>query len=303
VHASLATQEPAASDPRFSIETTLRGADLATVDRITQQIEDRLASADGVEFVLSTTRAGASRVTVKFQPSRDADQAAARLQELLGRVRHQLPAGVEGPAVTRLEGDAQPVAYLGVRGAVHDLVQSTEVASRIRDRLQRVSGVGTVHMYGAVVAETRIWLDRERLARYRLTAEDLATALRRHGAGTVERRRDGGTGEYIVPGGGLSGRPERIEPVVVNEVGGVPVYVRDVGHVELGPRDDGWRARINGNAAVVMEVVGLAEFPPADLTRVVHETLAAIRNELPVDLEVKAGYSCSRCAALAAPAK
>jgi multidrug efflux pump len=101
----------------------------------------------------------------------------------------------------------------------------------------------------------RLWLDRERLAAYGLTPQDVEDALRRQNVEVPSGRIESRQREFTVLTETDLRTPEEFNRVIIRDVNTYPVRLRDVGYAELGAADDRNAVRVNGNPAVGVGVV------------------------------------------------
>src|SRR3546814_20770562 len=101
----------------------------------------------------------------------------------------------------------------------------------------------------------RIWLDRARLAAYRLTPDDVELALRQQNVEVPSGRIEGVDREFTVLSRTGLVTPEEFGRIVLKDVDGFPVRMRDVARVEIGPQDERRITRFNGNTAVMLGIV------------------------------------------------
>src|SRR3546814_13026618 len=120
-----------------------------------------------------------SRITVRFRLGTDPDVAASDVRDRVSRVRGRLPEEIEEPVIAKVEADAQAIVYIAFTSDRHSPLEVSDYADRyVRDRLQNLPGVAEVRIFGERRYTMRIWLDRARLAAYRLTPDDVELALR-----------------------------------------------------------------------------------------------------------------------------
>ena len=139
----------------------------------------------------SQSRSERSKITVRFRLSRDPDSAAADVRDKVSRVRGRLPDEVDEPVIAKVEADAYPVIYIAVEaGSLTPLEVSDYVNRYIKPRLSVLPGAADVRIFGERQLSMRIWIDRTRLAGYRLTVQDVEDAIRRQNveipAGRIE---------------------------------------------------------------------------------------------------------------------
>jgi multidrug efflux pump len=159
--------------------------------QVTKPLEDSLAGIEGVEVITSISRAERSQISVRFKLEREPDSAAADVRDRVSRVRNRLPDEVDEPVIAKVEADANPIIWLAFSSDKHSPLEVTDVANRIvKARLQTLPGAADVRVFGERKFAMRIWLDKQRLAAYRLTPADVEDALRRQNvevpAGRIE---------------------------------------------------------------------------------------------------------------------
>ncbi len=297
----VAHAESSADESTISIETHFRGADFdAVASRITQPLEEALSGIDGIDTIISISRAEQSRITIKFHPRRSYESAVAEVRDRIARGRTRLPTDLAPPVVAKVEPDDQPVAYLGFFGTHHPALQVTDYVERfVVGELQRIDGVAEVRVFGARRAVIRIWLDPARLAAYAMTTSDVEAALRSHRVEVRAGRIESARRELIVIAGIDPRAPERLLELTLKDMPGDRVRLGDIGSLEADLRDDGILARFNGQNAVVVDVIKRPGAGTPELTRAVREALPAMLRYLPAGMAYKIGYSCARCAAAA----
>ena len=171
---------PAIEPPIVSVEVNYPGAAASVVEsRITQLIEDRIAGIEGIETIRSRSRDGVSDVNIEFSATRDVDDAANDVRDRVSSALDNLPEEADPPEVRKVDADAQAIMWLNLTGEGRDPLWLADYADRILvDRFSSIDGVARIQTGGTSRPAMRIWLDRERLAAYRLTPGDIETALR-----------------------------------------------------------------------------------------------------------------------------
>jgi multidrug efflux pump len=185
---------PAIDPPIVSVSVDYPGASAAVIEtRITQTMEDALAGIEGINTIESTSRNGASRISIEFFASRDIEAAANDVRNAVSRVADRMPEEADPPEVTKVESDSDPVIWLNLRSSTMDALQMTDYAHRyLVDRFSSLEGVAQVMVGGSQRYAMRLWLDGDRLAARGLTAADVEAALRAEnielGAGRLESK-------------------------------------------------------------------------------------------------------------------
>ena len=185
---------PAIDPPIVSVAVDYPGASASVVEtRITQSLEDSLAGIEGISTIESSSRNGASRVSIEFLASRDIEAAANDVRNAVSRVADRMPDEAEPAEISKVESDSDPIIWLNLRSSTMDLLQMADYAERyLVDRFSSLEGVAQVRMGGSQRYAMRIWLDGDKLAARGLTAGDVETALRSEnvelGAGRIESK-------------------------------------------------------------------------------------------------------------------
>lgn len=220
---------------------------------ITFPVEFALGGLKGLEEIRSISKFGLSQVVLVFDDSTNIYFARQQVSERLLEV--ELPEGIARPSMG-------PVAT-GVGEILHFTLRSRDPALGldelrslqdwvIRPRLRRVAGVAEVNPWGGLARQFEVEVDPVKLAKHRLTLDQVLTALRENnsnvGGGSVSR---GGESSLLL-GEGRKSTVEQIERIVVSSSDGVPVLVRDIGRVVVGHALRRGAVTANGRGEVVL---------------------------------------------------
>ena len=286
---------PKIDEPVVTVETKYRGASADIIEsRVTKPLEESLAGIEGVDVLTSISRAENSQITVKFRLERDPDAAASDVRDRAARVRGRLPDDIEEPIIAKVEADANPIIWLAFSSDRLSALEVTDIASRlVKTRLQTVPGAADVRVFGERRYSMRIWLDRHRLAAYRLTPQDVEDALRRQNVEVPAGRIESRAREFSVVAETDLATPGGFENVIVRYVSGYPVRIRELGRVEIAARDERSVVRFNGRPAVALGVIKQATANPLELSKAIREELPRITADLPDGVAVNIAYDSS----------
>ncbi len=282
---------PNIDEPVVTVRTTYKGASPDIIEsQVTKPMEDSLAGIEGVDVLSSISRQEDSQITIKFRLERDPDGAAADVRDRVSRVRNRLPQDVEEPVIAKVEADANPIIYLAFSSDRHSALEITDVASRIvKPRLQTLPGAADVRVFGERKYSMRIWLDRERLAAFGLTPQDVETALRNQNVEVPAGRIESSEREFSVVARTDLATPAQFEAVVVREphsADGYPIRIRDVGRVEIGAESERTSARFKGRPAVALGLIKQSTANPLTLSHALRAELPNIVADLPEGMRV-----------------
>jgi len=289
---------PDLSDTQVIIltEWTGRSPDLVE-NQITYPLSTSLLAAPKVEFVRGQSFLGLSFVYVIFEDGTDIYWARSRVLEYLNSMRAELPEGVNptiGP-------DATGVGWVFEYGLVdktgaHSLADLRSLQDwSLRYWLEGVEGVAEVASVGGFVKQYQITLDPAKLRAYDIPLGDVTEAVQRSnidvGAGVIEVAGH----EQFVRGRGYIQSIEDITliPLKISK-DGVPVYVRDVADVQLGPDMRRGLAELNGEGEVAGGIVVMRYGENAlNVIRRVKERIEETRSSLPPGVEIVVAYDRS----------
>jgi multidrug efflux pump len=292
----LAVREyPNIDRPVVLVETVWRGASAQVLEsQVTRVLEESIAGIEGIDYIRSITRQERSLVVVQFQLTRNQDTAAADVRDRVGRVRGRLPDEIDEPIISKSEADAQPIMYLAFSSDRHSQLEITDFADRVvKDRLQSITGVAEARIFGERRYAMRIWLDAARLAAYNMTPQDVENALRSQNVEVPAGRIESHDVEFTVLSETDLKLPDQFGAIIVKDVSGYPVRIRDLGRVELGPVDERVAVRFKDKSAVSLGIVKQAVANPLDISRNVREELPHIRDVLPDGMSVEVAYDTS----------
>ncbi|VWC26319.1 cation transporter [Burkholderia lata] len=235
---------PDITNVQVQINTSAPGySPLEAEQRITYPVETVMAGLPGLEQTRSISRYGLSQVTVIFKDGTDIYFARQLVNERIQEAKDKLPAGIApamGPTSTGLgeiylwtvEADANARKPDGTRYTAADLRELQDWV--VRPQLRNVRGVTEVNSIGGYVKEYRVAPNPAKLMSYGLTLADVVRALERNndnvGAGYIEKRGE----QYLVRVPGQARTVDDIANIVLTNVGGVPVRMKDVGLVDIG---------------------------------------------------------------------
>ncbi|HEY3583724.1 MAG TPA: efflux RND transporter permease subunit, partial [Casimicrobiaceae bacterium] len=286
---------PRIDEPVVSVATDYRGASAEVVEsQVTKPLEDSLAGIEGVELMTSQSRSETSRINVRFTLKRDPDSAAADVRDKVSRARGKLPDTIDEPIIAKVEADSQPVIYIAVEaGSLTPLDASDYVKRYVQPRLSVLPGAADVRIFGERQVSMRINIDRTRLAGYKLTVQDVEDAIRRQNAEIPAGRIESSAREFTVVAETDVRTPEQFNNVIVANVAGYPVRIRDIGNAEIGPVDERTISRYNGKPSLNIGVIKQAVANPLELSQAVRAEVLKINEGLPTVMKLIIAYDTS----------
>jgi len=234
---------------------------------VTTPLENAIAQANGIDYMTSASVSSTSTITVYLRLNYDADKALTEISTKISSVLNQLPTGTLQPALTVKVGQTIDAMYIGFNSTVLAENQITDYLTRVvQPKLQAVPGVQTAEILGGKNFALRAWLDPNKLAAYGLTASDVSQALTAN--------------NYISGLGNTKGQMVQVDltastdlhtldqfrDLVLKDVGGAIVRLKDVANVSLGFDDYETEVGFDGKKAVY---IGIQVAPAANLLNVI----------------------------------
>jgi len=259
---------------------------------ITTPLEHVIASADGIDYLESSSAQGISTITVHLKLNYDTNAALTQIQAKVAQVRNDLPPESEVPVINLETADYQFAAmYLGFSSADLDQNQITDYLVRVvQPRLSAISGVQRADILGDRTFAMRIWLKPEKMAALGISPSQVHDALTRNNyLAALGRTKGSMVSVNLVANTDLQ-TPEEFRQLVVKEDKGVVVRLGEIADVVLGAEDYDSDVRFNGQNSTFMGIWVLPTANSLDVIANVREALKEIRAQLPVGMTCGVPY-------------
>lgn len=286
---------PDIDSPIISVVTLYRGASASVVEaEITNVLEEQFATLEGVKTMTSSSKEEGSVITIEFELTRDVDEAANDVRDRVSRVRGSLPQEVEDPVVSKVDANAQAIMWIALASDRHSTLELTDAADRImKERIQRLSGVGSVIIGGERRYAMRVWLDPLRMAAHQLTAQDVEEAIRRENAEIPSGRVEGLEREFAVRTRGELSKPDEFGAIIVSQKNNDVIRLRDVADISVGAEDERTITRYDGEPTVGLGIVKQSKASTVDVAAAVREALPELGKLLPAGMRLEIAYDSS----------
>jgi multidrug efflux pump len=283
---------PNIDPPVVTVETSYPGASAEIIEtQVTQILEESLSGIEGIKFMTSISRQEQSQITINFTLKRAPDGATADVRDRVSRVRDRLPEEIKEPVIQKVEADAQPIIWLAFSSDRHTALEVSDYADRyVKEQLQTLTGVAEVRIFGQRRYAMRIWLNPEKLAAFKVTTQDVENALRNQNVEIPAGRIESAQREFTVLSETDLRTPEEFNNLIIRREKGYLVRLIDVGHTELGARDERRIARFKGESAIALGVVKQATANPLDVSHSVQKALPGILATVPKGMKVEIAH-------------
>ncbi len=286
---------PKIDPPIVSVRTVYKGASAQVIEsQVTQPLEDSISGIEGIRTIKSVSREEVSTITIEFTLDRDVDAAATDVRDRVARARGKLPPETDDSVVAKVEADAQAILWIAFFSDRHSAIEISDYADRyIADLFKTLPGVASVMIGGERRYAMRIWIDRERLAAYGLAIQDVEAALRRQNVELPSGRIESKEREFTVLAETDLRTPAQFNEIIVSEMKGYPIRLRDVGRAELGAQDERSVLRVNGKPAVGIGIVKQSTANTLAVAKEVKAVLPRVEQALPEGMQMYIAFDSS----------
>ena len=259
---------------------------------ITTPLERVIASADGIDYMESSSAQGLSTITVHLRLNYDTNAALTQIQAKVAQVRNDLPPEAEAPVIELETADTQFAAiYIGFASADLDQNQITDYLTRVvQPKLSAVSGVQRADILGDRTFAMRVWLKPDRMAAHGISPSELREALARNNYLSALGKTKGSMVSVNLVANTDLRTAEEFKQLVVKEANGVVVRLGDIADVVLGAENYEEDVRFNGQAATFMGVWVLPTANTLEVIEKVRQEIPGIRAQLPAGMSVGIPY-------------
>src|SRR6267154_6268223 len=286
-------QYPRSDIAVVTVSTTYVGANADLVRGfITTPLERVIASADGIDYMESSSAQGLSTITVHLKLNYDTNAALTQLQAKVAQVRNDLPPEAETPIIELATADNQFASmYIGFSSDDLDQNQITDYLTRVvQPKLSSIAGVQRADILGGRTFAMRVWLKPEKMAAMGISPSQVSDALAQNNyLSTLGQTKGSMVSVNLVANTDLK-TPEEFRQLVVKEQGGVVVRLGDIADVVLGAENYDQDIRFNGESATFMGVWVLPTANSLDVIAKVREAIPQIREQLPAGMQVGIPY-------------
>jgi multidrug efflux pump len=290
-------QYPQITPPSIIVMCTYPGASAQVVaESVAAPIEQQVNGVEDMIYMGSqSANDGSYTLTVTFKPGVNLNFAQVLVQNRVNLALPLLPDVVKQTGVTTRKRNPDILLIVNLyspKGTQDQLYLSNYTTIQIRDELARVDGVGDVFQFGSMDYSMRVWVDPDRLASLRLTAGDVAAAIREQNrqfaAGRIGQPPASGTRpfEYPVHAVGRLSETEEFEDIVLRTTpDGRRVHIRDIGHVVLGAKSLDTASKMDGRPTASLAVFQLPDANALDTADRVRARMDELRKDFPPDVD------------------
>jgi multidrug efflux pump len=289
-------QYPKLSNTTITVTTTYPGASPDLIQGfITTPIEQAVATAEGIDYLTSSSIQSTSTVTAYVRLNYDPSQALTDVMAKVQQVKYLMPAEAQDPVILKATGQTTAVMYIGFSSADLTSAAISDYLTRVvQPLLSTVDGVASADILGGQTFAMRLWLDPARMAARGISADDVAAAIRANNYQSASGQAKGFfTVTNVDARTGLRDVAQ-FERMVVKSAGGAVVRLEDIAQVDLGAQSWTSSVAMNGQHAVFIGIQATPTGNPLSLVAGVRALLPEIERNLPPSMQMQIAYDSTK---------
>ena len=294
---SLGVREfPSVDQPIINVSVTYPGANAEVMmNQITEPLEQNINGIPGIRSLSSVSSQGMSRLTVEFELSVDLETAANDVRDRTSRAQRFLPRDCDPPTVAKADADSNPILQIAIMSKSRSLLELSEIADlTVKERLQTISNVSAVNIWGEKRYAMRLWLDPIKMAGYGVTPLDVRNAIERENVELPSGSIEGNTIDLSIRTMGLMTTPREFNDLIIKNDGSNIVRFSDIGLAEIGPEDIRSYMTKNREPAVSVVVIPQPGANHIDIADETYRRIEQLKKDLPEDVDISIIYDNTR---------
>jgi multidrug efflux pump len=286
-------QYPRSDIAEIQVSTVYVGANADLVRGfITTPLERVIASADGIDYMESSSSQGLSTITVHLKLNYDTNAALTQIQAKVAQTKNDLPPEAQAPIIELQTADQQFASvYLGFSSADLDQNQITDYLTRVvQPKLSAISGVQRADILGKRTFAMRIWLKPEKMAALGISPSMVRTALSNNNYLSALGNTKGSMVSVNLIANTDLRTAEEFKQLVIKQDKNTIVRLGEIADVVLGAEDYDSDVRFNGEQATFMGIWVLPTANSLEVIKQVRDAVPGIRAQLPTGMKVGIPY-------------
>lgn len=288
-------QYPELSSTTITITTSYPGANADVVKGfITTPIAQAVASAEGVDTLVSNSQQNTSTITLNLLLNANADRAVADVLSKVNQVKYLLPREALDPIVVKQTGDSTALLYMSFNSKVMTPSQITDYLTRVvQPKLQTIDGVANAQILGGQIFAMRVWLDPNKMAARGVTPNDVKLALAANNFTAAAGQIKGDFVQTSINAQTSLDSAKAFGQLVVSARGDALTRLGAIADIELGPESVDSSSVFDGLKAVFIGIYPTPSANPLDVINAVRQAFPELKSQLPVGLDASIAYDAT----------
>ncbi len=289
-------QFPKLENSQITISTAYPGASADVIQGfITTPIQQAVASAEGIDYITSSSQQSVSTITINLKLNYDPHRALVDIMSDVDTVKTVLPAAAQAPVIQANDVRGAAIMYVSFYSKEMSQGQVTDYLTRVvQPKLQTLDGVANAQVLGGQPFAMRIWLDPKRMASLGVTATDVSNALLANNYLSAPGSTKGSTVNVNITANTDLHSASEFGDIVLRKNGDALVRIKDVANVELGSESYDSSATFNGITAVYMAINPTPDANPLQVVKLVRKALIDVQGALPPALKLDIAYDATK---------
>jgi multidrug efflux pump len=280
---------PAIDPPNINVRTSYPGANPDIIEsQITEPLEKAINGIAGIKNITSSSNAGSSNINVEFDLGVDLEAAANDVRDKVSQALRSLPSDLDAPpVVSKADASSDAIISMTVQSSTKNQLELTEWGNNVLlERLQTIPGVSGIQIWGEKRYAMRIWFKPEMLTAYKLTPLDVQNALLRENVELPSGKISGNATELSVRTFGKLNTEEEFNNIIIKNVNGSDIKVKDVGEAVLGPENEESQLRESGIPMIALAIVPQPGSNYVSISDEFYKRYDQIKKEMPEDIKL-----------------
>ncbi|MFZ3327380.1 MAG: efflux RND transporter permease subunit, partial [Methylocella sp.] len=287
---------PELSSATITITTVYPGANADLIKGfITTPLMQAVASAEGIDTLVSNSQQNTSTITLNLLLNANADRAVADVLAKVNQVKYLLPREAFDPVVVKQTGDSTAVLYMSFNSKVLTPSQITDYLNRVvQPRLQTIDGVANAQILGGQTFAMRVWLNPNRMAARGVTPIDVSVALAANNFTTAAGEIKGDFIQTSINAETSLDSAKAFGQLVIAARGDALIRLGDIADIELGPESVDSSSAFEGLKAVFIGIYATPTANPLDVIDDVRKAFPELQSQLPAGLNASIAYDATK---------
>src|ERR1700748_135511 len=289
-------QYPKLSNTLVNITTVYSRASAHLIQAFsTTPTEQAVPSAEGVDYITSSSVLGTSTIQVYIKLNFDPNQALTEVLAKVNSVKYLIPKESNDPIVTKSTGQTTAVMYIGFSNEeLSDSATSDYLPRVVQPVLSTVDGVASADILGGQTFAMRLWLDPVRMAGRGVSPTDVAAAI---AANNFQAAAGQSKGFFIVSNVSANTDLQNLDQfkrMIVKSKDGGFVRIEDIATIELAAQSSDASVAFNGEHAIFIGVQATPQGNPLTLVKGVRALFPELERNLPPSMKMKVAYDSTK---------
>ncbi len=289
-------QFPKMDNTVITITTSYPGADADTIAGfITSPIEQSVASAEGIDYLISSSSTGVSTITCKIKLNFNPNVAFTDIMSKVSQVQNQLPKAAMLPVINKSSDSSSALLYMSFSSDEMTSQQITDYVARvIQPQFETVDGVASADILGAKTYSMRIFLNPKKMAAYRVTPNDVYSALQNNNFQTAAGNTKGQYVQINIRANTDLSKEREFQNIIIKNNQNSVVRLKDIAKVVLGSQSYDSEVTFNGKKAVFLAISPTPTANPLTVISGVKKLIPAVVKNFPPTLKSSIVYDATQ---------